>query len=52
MTGDPYFGFIFAAYAVAATVITAMIVLTLFDYRSLRRALDRLTVRTGRAAED
>jgi heme exporter protein CcmD len=52
MTGDPYFGFIFAAYAVAATVITAMIVVTLSNYRSLRRALERLSARTGRSAED
>jgi heme exporter protein CcmD len=52
MNNDPYFGFIFAAYAVAATVIVAMIVVTLLDYRSLRRALDRLSVRTGRSTED
>lgn len=52
MNNDPYFGFIFAAYAVAATVIATMIIVTLFDYRSLRQALDRLSARTGRSAED
>ncbi len=52
MTDDPYFGFIFAAYAVAATVITGMTIVTLFDYRSLRQALERLSARTGRSAED
>ena len=31
----PYFGFIFAAYAIGFTVIAVMIVATLLDYRSL-----------------
>lgn len=52
MTSDPYFGFILAAYGTAAAVILVMIGATLFDYRHLRQALDRLAARTGRSAED
>ncbi len=49
---SPYFGFIFAAYAIGFTVIAVMIVATLLDYRSLKRQLAKLTARTGRTIDD
>ena len=51
MNNDPYFGFILAAYLVAFTVITGMIVATIVDYRLLKRALARLSARTGRPVD-
>ena len=39
---DKHFAFIFAAYAVTALVIGAMIVASMVDYRRLRAALDKL----------
>jgi heme exporter protein CcmD len=52
MNGDPYFGFIFAAYAIGFSVIACMIVATLVDYRSLKRQLARLSARTGRSLDE
>ncbi|HEY1735712.1 MAG TPA: heme exporter protein CcmD [Methylovirgula sp.] len=49
---SPYFGYIFAAYAVGFTVIALMIAATLIDYRSLKDRLARLTARTGRSIDD
>jgi len=43
MLGDPHIGFVFAAYAVAAVVIAAMIGSVLFDYRRLSADLDEAT---------
>lgn len=48
----PYFGFIFAAYAIGFTVVAVMIAATLLDYRSLKRQLEKLTARTGRTIDD
>jgi len=42
MSDGAHWGFIAAAYAVAAAVILAMIVATLADYRAQRAALRRL----------
>lgn len=42
MIDAPHFGFIAAAYAIAAATILAMIVATLADYRTQRAALRRL----------
>ena len=42
MMDAPHFGFIAAAYAVAAVTIVAMIVATLADYRAQSAALRRL----------
>jgi len=39
MTDTPHFGFIVAAYALAAIAILAMIVTILWDYRSLNAQL-------------
>ncbi|MHB8886332.1 MAG: heme exporter protein CcmD [Methylovirgula sp.] len=52
MNNDPFFGFILAAYLVGFTVITGMIVATIFDYRNLKRKLARLSTRTGRSIDD
>ncbi len=49
---SPYFGFIFAAYAIGFTVIAVMIGAALLDYRSLKRQLAKLTARTGRSVDD
>ncbi len=49
---SPYFGFIFAAYAIGFTVIAVMIGATLLDYRNLKRRLAKLTARTGRTVDD
>jgi heme exporter protein CcmD len=51
MNSDPYFGFILAAYLVGFAVITGMIIVTLLDYRNLKRALARLSARTGRSVD-
>ncbi|HZZ62286.1 MAG TPA: heme exporter protein CcmD [Roseiarcus sp.] len=40
---DPHIGFVIAAYAVAATVIAAMIGAVVFDYRRLSAHLDEAT---------
>ena len=52
MNNDPYFGFIFAAYAVGFSVIACMIVATLLDYRRLKRQLARLSARTGHGMDE
>lgn len=49
---SPYFGFIFAAYAIGFSVIAFMIVATLVDYRSLKRQLALLSARTGRGMDE
>jgi len=41
----PHIGFVIAAYAIAFVVIAGMIVVTLADYRSLKKALERLATR-------
>lgn len=38
---DPYFGFIFAAYAVSAATIGALILWVIVDRRQARAALER-----------
>jgi heme exporter protein CcmD len=43
MMSDPHIGFVIAAYAVAAAVITAMIGSVVFDYRRLSADLDDAT---------
>ena len=43
MTGDPHFGFIVTAYAVAALTIAAMIGWVLLDARRLRAQLAAAT---------
>ena len=43
MLSDPHIGFVFAAYAVAAAVIAAMIGSIVFDYRRLTSDLDAAT---------
>jgi heme exporter protein CcmD len=40
---DPHLGFVFAAYAVAAVVIAAMIGAIVLDYRRLSAELDQAT---------
>ena len=42
MIGTPHFGFVAAAYAIAALVIFGMIAAVLVDYRAQSRALSRL----------
>lgn len=49
---DPFFGFILAAYLVGFVVITSMIVVTVMDYRNLKRRLAKLSARLGRPVED
>ncbi len=49
---SPYFGFIFAAYAIGFTVVAVMIGATLVDYRSLSRQLAKLMARTGHTIDD
>jgi heme exporter protein CcmD len=43
MLSDPHIVFVFAAYAVAAVVIAAMIGSVVFDYRRLSAHLDEAT---------
>ena len=43
MAADPHFGFIVAAYAVAAATILAMIGAVLLDYRALSGRPDEAT---------
>ena len=43
----PHFGFVAAAYAVAAITILAMIAATIADYRAQSAALRRLAPREG-----
>jgi heme exporter protein CcmD len=43
----PHFGFVAAAYAIAAVTILVMIVATLADYRAQSAALQRLAPREG-----
>ena len=43
MAADPHFGFIVAAYVIAAATIAAMIGAVLLDYRTLRGRLDEAT---------
>ena len=43
----PHFGFVAAAYAIAAVTILAMIVATLADYRAQSDALRRLAPGEG-----
>jgi heme exporter protein CcmD len=47
MIDAPHFGFIAAAYAIAAATILAMIAATLADYRAQSAALRRLETREG-----
>lgn len=51
MIDSPHWGFIVAAYAVAAATILAMIVATLVDYRTQRAALRRLEQKRGSGGE-
>ncbi len=44
---DPHFGFILAAYLLAALLILAMIAAVWTDYRRLRLALERLRSDAG-----
>jgi heme exporter protein CcmD len=46
-----HWGFVAAAYAVAAVVILAMILVTLTDYRAQRAALRRVEDADGRGGE-
>jgi heme exporter protein CcmD len=52
MKGDPFFGFILAAYLVGVVVIGGMIIATIVDHRNLKRMLARLSARTGRSIQD
>lgn len=52
MTADPKFGFVLAAYIVAAIVIVGMIAATVADYLGLKKKLGSLAARTGRLADD
>ncbi|HLH11766.1 MAG TPA: heme exporter protein CcmD [Methylovirgula sp.] len=52
MMRDPNFGFVLAAYCVAAFVVIGMIAGTLLDYAALKKSLARLSARTGRAVDD
>ena len=42
-----HFGYIFAAYAIAAGVVAALIVSIMLDHRSLKDALAKLPAREG-----
>ena len=44
----PHWGFIVAAFAVAAVVVFAMVAAILWDYRDLQARLARLERRDGR----
>ncbi len=48
MIEAPHFGFVAAAYAIAAVVIVAMIAAVLIDYRAQSHALRRLEQARGR----
>ena len=48
MIGAPHFGFVVAAYAIAALVIVGMIAAVLADYRAQSRALSRLEAARSR----
>ena len=48
MTDAPHFGFVLAAYAIAAAVILGMIAAVAADYRAQSRALRRLEEARGR----
>jgi heme exporter protein CcmD len=48
MIDAPHFGFVVAAYAIAAVVIVGMIAAVLADYRAQSRALRRLEQARGR----
>ena len=48
MIEAPHFGFVAAAYAIAALVIFGMIAAVLADYRAQTRALRRLEQARGR----
>jgi heme exporter protein CcmD len=41
----PHIGFVIAAYAIAFVVIGGMVIGTLFDYRSLKKSLERVETR-------
>jgi heme exporter protein CcmD len=47
MNMDAHFGFILAAYIAGAVILAVMIVLTVFDYASLKKKLARLSARAG-----
>ncbi|WP_237477470.1 heme exporter protein CcmD [Lichenibacterium dinghuense] len=49
MTAVPHLGFIVAAYAVTVLVVGGAVAAVLLDGRALRRALERLEARAGRA---
>lgn len=49
---DPNSGFVIAAYIVALVVIGGMIVATIADYAGLRKCLEKLAARTGRAIDE
>jgi heme exporter protein CcmD len=51
MIDAPHFGFVVAAYAVAAVVILGMIAAVAADYRAQSRALRRFEEAGGRRAE-
>ena len=44
---SPHIGFVIAAYALAAIVLTAMVVAVFADYRAQKKALRRLEDREG-----
>lgn len=48
MIGAPHFGFVAAAYGIAALVIVGMIAAVLADYRAQSRALSRLEAARSR----
>jgi heme exporter protein CcmD len=49
---DPNSGFVIVAYIIALVVIGGMIVATFADYASLRKSLEKLAARTGRAIDE
>ena len=47
MTNDPHFGFVVAAYIAGVLVIGGMVIWTLIDYATLKKALARLAAKAG-----
>lgn len=43
----PHIGFVLAAYAIAFVVIAGMILATVFDYRDLKKKLERAAARAA-----
>jgi heme exporter protein CcmD len=42
MTAAPHIGFVIAAYAIAAIVLVGMTIAVVVDYRTQKKALERL----------